>query len=470
MWHPALLSKAITQRPRTILVEVMTATMTTTVQDNNAATDAMASLARQHAASGPDWLRAWRVEAADAFARIGWPTTKDEDWLHTNVKPIATTSFVAADQAEAQVSADLVHQFEFPQFEASLLVFVNGKYAADLSTPPGDVKVLPLSQAVVEKQDLLQPLLTGVCKGEGDAFAHLNNAFLEDGVVIHVPRNQAVDKPIRLMHIAVPGQTPFMTHPRNVIIAEEGADVTVIERYVSTGEGVYLTNAVTQIVAGDNAHVSHYLLEQESLKAYHVSSLHMHLGRDTRVQSHSVLLGGAIVRNNVSPVLDGEGGDCLINGLYNGNGSQHLDNHMHVEHAKPHCDSRQFYQGILDDTSQGVFTGRVVVQKPAQKTDAKQTNANLLLKDTAEIYARPQLEIYADDVKCTHGATIGQIDEDALFYLRSRGIPADVARAMMVFAFAGECLERMSVEPIREALTRELLTQLPHGDVIAEIL
>jgi Fe-S cluster assembly protein SufD len=243
-----------------------------------------------------------------------------------------------------------------------------------------------------------------------------------------------------------------VTHPRTLIIVGEQSGVSVVEDYVSLGEGVHFSNAVTEVVAGDAARVTHTLVERENRQAFNVSSLAIHQGRNANVTSHSLLLGGALVRNNVHPVLAGEGGECLVNGLYMAKGEQHMDNYMRVEHAAPHCDSRQFYKGILDDRSHGVFHGRIVVQKGAQKTDAKQTNRNLLLSRDAQIDTKPQLEIYADDVKCTHGATIGQVDEEAVFYLRSRGIPETDARRLLLVAFAEESMERIQDETVRGGL------------------
>ena len=240
---------------------------------------------------------------------------------------------------------------------------------------------------------------------------------------MHIPRRGRRGADSSALRLDRRTSVPLMTHPRNLIVAEENSQATVIEDYVSLGdERRRFSNTVTELVAGDNSVVSHYMIERENLQAFNVSTLRIQQGRGANVSSHSVLLGGALVRNNVHPVLAGEGGECLINGLFIGHGRQHLDNYMLVEHASPHCGSRQFYNGILDGHAHGVFHGRIIVHKDAQKTDAKQTNRNLLLSDDAQIDTKPQLEIYADDVKCTHGATIGQIEENALFYLRSRGI------------------------------------------------
>jgi Fe-S cluster assembly protein SufD len=237
----------------------------------------------------------------------------------------------------------------------------------------------------------------------------------------------------------------------------------VVEDYVSVKSGVMFSNVVTELVVGEGAVVAHYMIEREDMQALNVSTLRIQQERNANVESHSVLLGGALVRNNVHPVLAGEGGECLINGLYIGKGRQHMDNYMLVEHAKPHCNSRQFYNGILDEQAHGVFHGRIIVHKDAQKTDAKQTNRNLLLSDEAQIDTKPQLEIYADDVKCTHGATIGQVEENALFYLRSRGLDEAAARRLLLYAFASECLDRMRTGPVRTYLEGLTSRWLPAG-------
>jgi Fe-S cluster assembly protein SufD len=252
-----------------------------------------------------------------------------------------------------------------------------------------------------------------------------------------------IEQPVYLLFVSTETDGPMMSHPRNLIVAEENSQATIVEDYVSLGGGAAFCNTATELVAGDQAVISHYMIEREHTQTFNISTLRLQQGRASNVASHSILIGGALVRNNVHPVLAGEGAECLINGLFIGNGHQHLDNYMLVEHASPRCSSRQFYNGILDGHAHGVFHGRIIVHKDAQKTDAKQTNRNLLLSDDAQIDTKPQLEIYADDVKCTHGATIGQIEENALFYLRSRGIDEISARRLLLMAFAGECLERM---------------------------
>ena len=402
------------------------------------------------------WLRALRERGFARFCEVGFPTTKDEDWRFTNVNPIAQTPFQLARDARQSgaVYGDVLDACRIPG-AACQLVFVNGRFASDLSelgSLPEGVRVGSLAQAIAQDDHLLETHLGRYLNLERDAFAALNTAFIEDGAYVYLPRRTVIEAPIYFLFISIPTQHPEMTNPRNLIVAEDATEASIVEDYVSLGSGVSFSNAVTELVAGEDAVISHYLLEREDRQAFNVSTLRTQQARSSNVSSHSVLLGGGLVRNNVHPVLGGEGGECLINGLFIGNGSQHMDNYMLVEHASPHCSSRQFYNGILDGRSHGVFHGRIIVHKDAQKTDAKQTNRNLLLSDDAQIDTKPQLEIYADDVKCTHGATIGQVDENALFYLRSRGIEEASARALLLLAFANECLDRMKCKPVRDYL------------------
>ncbi len=406
----------------------------------------------QKLAAGRDlpWLRALRENAFARFCEVGFPTTRDEDWRFTNVSTIAETPFrIARDRA--RVSPRDLDSWRM-EAAACQLVFVNGRFSAELSSfanLAAGVHVSSLAKRILENPKEIQPHLGAYLDTQRDAFSALNTAFSEDGAFIHIRRGTALQAPIHLLFVSAGNGAPLMTHPRNLIVAEEGSQAAIIEDYVSLDSGVAFCNTATELVARENAVVSHYLIEREDTHAFNVSTLRIQQGRSASVASHSLLLGGALVRNNVHPVLAGEGGECLINGLFIGGGRQHLDNYMYVEHASPHCSSRQFYNGILDGHAHGVFHGRIIVHKDAQKTDAKQTNRNLLLSDDAQIDTKPQLEIYADDVKCTHGATIGQIDEVALFYLRSRGIDEGAARKLLLLAFAGECLDRMKEDAVR---------------------
>jgi len=289
------------------------------------------------------------------------------------------------------------------------------------------------------------------------AFVALNTAALEDGAFVHIKRGTVVDEPIHLLFVSTPSAGPTVSHPRTLIIAEENCQATIVESYSGTPDRVYFTNAVTEVAVAENAVLDHYKVQRESLKAYHVATMQLQLARSANFSSHSIALGGSLVRNDANAYLGGEGIECTLNGVYLGNDRQVIDNHTAIDHAMPHCNSHEVYKGILDGHSRGVFNGKIFVRQDAQKTDAKQTNQTLLLSPTAQIDTKPQLEIFADDVKCTHGATIGQLSDEALFYLRARGIPKDQARALLTYAFAGDIVSRIKVDAIRAQLDQVLL-------------
>jgi Fe-S cluster assembly protein SufD len=410
----------------------------------------------QTTAPGRDlgWLRKLRDDAFARFCEVGFPTTHDEDWRFTNVSAIAKTPFRLAATTNEICKNDF-DTWLLPG-AAYRLVFVDGRFVRELSSTASQkgVTAASLSETLNTNPASVEPHLGRYLNTERDSFAALNTAFLADGAYIHVKKGVVVGQPIHLLFVSTASDAPTMTHPRNLIVAEEQSQLAVVEDYVSLGSAVSFCNTATELIAAESAVVSHYMLEREDTQAFNISTLRIQQGRSANVATHSVLLGGGLVRNNVHPVLAGEGAECLINGLFIGSGRQHLDNYMLVEHASPHCESRQFYNGILDGQSHGVFHGRIIVHKDAQKTDAKQTNRNLLLSDDAQIDTKPQLEIYADDVKCTHGATIGQIDETALFYLRSRGIDEHSARKLLLLAFANECLDRMKEDGVRSHLQK----------------
>jgi Fe-S cluster assembly protein SufD len=425
--------------------------------------------------SEPLWLRHLRSEAWEQFHSKGFPTTRDEDWRFTSLAALARAPFRSAQPPDSSVAASDIGAFRL-EGAACQLVFVNGHFAPALSgvdNLPAGIEVSSLAEAHGRSAEGIEQHLGRYANIRRDVFPALNTALWEDGAYIRVRRGAAVAQPVHLLYVSAGVGEPLMTHPRTLIVAEPASEAAVVEDYVSVGAGAAFCNSVTELVAGDDANISHYLIERENYDAFNVSTLRIELGRGSNVSSHSVLLGGGLVRNNVHPVLGGPGADCLINGLFIGAGRQHLDNYMLVEHASPNCSSRQFYNGVLDDEAHGVFHGRILVHKDAQKTDAKQTNRNLLLSDDARIDTKPQLEIRADDVKCTHGATIGQIEEEQLFYLRSRGLDEAAARSLLLSAFAGECLDRMKEAPVREfigKLTRQRLAGLaskpasPHAD------
>ncbi|HEV2135876.1 MAG TPA: Fe-S cluster assembly protein SufD [Terracidiphilus sp.] len=412
--------------------------------------DTFSELEKVRQAAEPVWLRHLRAEGWDIFNSSGIPTVRNEDWRFTNLAPLTRTEFrrgpktsVSRTAIEDALLAGAVCQ----------LVFVNGRFAPELSRVnnlPSGLEVSSLSQALNHKTENAEQHLGRYANLHRDAFAALNTALWEDGAYIHIHKGARIQQPIHLLFVTTDGASPIMTHPRSLIVAEQASHAAVVEDYVSLSPGAALSNSVTELAAADDAIVSHYLIERENYDSFNISTLCIEQGRNTNVSSHSVLLGGGLVRNNVHPVLNGPGAECLINGLFVGAGRQHLDNYMLVEHASAHGSSRQFYNGILDQQARGVFHGRIVVHKDAQKTDAKQTNRNLLLSDDARMDTKPQLEIRADDVKCTHGATIGRIEDEPLFYLRSRGLDEKSARNLLLYAFAAECLDRMNEQPARE--------------------
>jgi Fe-S cluster assembly protein SufD len=444
--------------------------MVTTAERLSSYVEAYSELRAQGLEREPVWLRQLREDAWTRFHAKGFPTTHDEDWRFTNVAVLARTPFRRAAEGDAAVSAQDLEAYRVAG-TACQLVFVNGHFApelSDLRNIPAGLEVCALAQALGQgakgcAPEGIEQHLGRYADVRRDVFAALNTALWEDGAYVRVRRGVVIEQPVHLLYVSAGAGSEIMTHPRTLIVAEPASQAAVIEDYISIGGEAAFSNAVTELVAGEDAIVSHYLVERENLASYNVSTLRLEEARGTNVDSHSILLGGGLVRNNVHPVLGGEGAECLINGLFVGSGRQHLDNYMLVEHARPNGSSRQFYNGILAGSAHGVFHGRIVVHKDAQKTDAKQTNRNLLLSDNARIDTKPQLEIHADDVKCTHGATIGQIEEEQLFYLRSRGFDETAARNMLLFAFASECLERMR-EPAARVCVGKLI-----ADRLAEL-
>jgi Fe-S cluster assembly protein SufD len=419
--------------------------------------------------NGQAWLQPVRRAAIARLADMGFPTAQDEDWRFTSLSPLLTTAFRPAEDAATSVDSRSLARFALSEPDSTRLVFVNGRFALGLSTVaplPAGVRAGSLAQILTGDRDALEPHLGRYEDFQQEAFSALNTAFLTDGAFVSVPRGTVVEKPVHILYVTVPGAAPMATHPRTLVLTGDNSQVSVVEDFVSLGDGVHLSNAVTELSVGDGSVVGHYLIQRENRQAFHISSLRVQQGRSSNLTSHTVLLGGTLTRRNIHPVLAGEGGECLINGLFMANGRQHMDNYMKVEHASPHCESRQVYKGILDGQSHGVFHGRIIVHKDAQKTDAKQTNMNLLLSEDAQIDTKPQLEIYADDVKCTHGATVGQIDEEAIFYLRSRGLAEASARALLLYAFAGEMLQRMKAEPVRRHLEQLVAQWVPQGNLL----
>jgi Fe-S cluster assembly protein SufD len=420
----------------------------------------------------PTWLFPIRKAGIARFAELGFPTLKDEDWRFTNVAPIARLPFKPVlEHVGAQLEAAALKRFSFANFKASRLVFVDGHFSEELSSilPQAEgVKVGNLAAALQSDPAILEKHLARYVQSEGNAFTALNTAFFQDGAFIYVPAGKTVEEPVHLLFVSTSLEAGATTMPRNLIIAEKGSKLTVIESFVSTENGPYFTNAVDELVIGENAVVEHCKFQDESMEAYHIAAMHVYLGRNCNFIAHSITTGARLSRNNIRTSLADEGVECILNGLYLTRDDQVADNHMIVDHAKPHCNSHEYYNGILDGRSKGVFHGRILVRPDAQKTDAKQTNKNLLLSDDATIDTKPQLEIYADDVKCTHGATIGQLNEESIFYLRARGIGADKARQMLIHAFAGEIIDRIRFAPAREEMDKIVWDRLEQNPLVGE--
>jgi Fe-S cluster assembly protein SufD len=413
----------------------------------------------------PAWSRAARREAIGRFSALGFPTPKNEDWHFTSVAPIADAKFRTAHVAAGGVRASDLEPFLFGHAEWPTLVFVNGQVSTTLShvgplVRPGSgngggvpgVRILPLSRAWHDDPDFLERHLGSVTEFGEHAFTALNTAFMYDGAVVHVPAGVAVNVPIHVVYVADARAERHVIQPRSLIVADANARVTVIESYVSLGDAPYFTNAVTEVRVGDGASVSHVKIQRESPAAFHVGTIESRQGKDSHFVSFSFASGGALSRTNIYTLLDGPGCGATLYGLYLVDGDQHTDHQTRIEHAQPNCFSREVYKGILDGAGHGVFNGKVFVRPIAQKTDGKQENNNLLLSDRARVDTKPQLEIFADDVKCTHGATVGRIDDMALFYMKSRGIDALTARDLLTYAFAADVLERIEIEPVRVAL------------------
>ena len=401
------------------------------------------------------WLSELRREAFARFQELGFPTPHDESWKYTNVAPIARIAWEPA-------SPDADSRLPVSASTGVRLAFVNGRWSPAFSSHsalPEGLVVLSLAEVLRDHPEWLEAHLSKRAAWEENVFTAWNTAFLEDGAFVRIARGAAIPGPIHLLFLSEQTGAPAVSHPRNVIVVESGGQASVVETYL--GEGISLMNAVTEISVGDGASVEHSKIQRESSDAFHVQTIAAGLDRGSQFTSHNVALGAALARTDIGVVFGGEGGDCTLNGLFLGDGDQTLDTHTIIDHAKPHCTSRELYKGILDGRSRGVFHGTILVRKDAQKTDAFQTNKNLLLSKDARVHSTPALEILADDVKCRHGSTIGQLDAAALFYLRSRGIGEEDARALLTWAFASDVAARLTVPEVRAEVERALGLRLP---------
>src|ERR1017187_3722317 len=431
------------------------------------------TFSRFESALQPSWLLPLRRAGIACFAELGFPTLQDEDWRFTNVAPLARLPLQpVAEPANDAAAKAALGKYIFAQLPGARLVFVNGQYSMALSSVhglPDGVRVSNLAAALVADSEFIKRQFSLHALTNDNAFAALNQAFFTDGGFVQVPAGVSVAEPIQFIFISTAKHGGETIQPRNLIVAGADSKATVIESYISTDNVAYFTNPITEIVAGDNAALEHVKFQDEADAAFHLATIAAQLGRASNVSVHSFALGAKLSRTNIRAKLAGEGLECILNGLYLTRGEQLADHHMIVEHAQPHCASHEYFNGILDDKSKGVFHGRIYVHPIAQKTDAKQTNKNLLLSDDASATTKPQLEIYADDVKCTHGATIGQLNNESSFYLRTRGIDTNMARQMLIHAFAGEIIERIQCESAREVIDKLVWARLEANPALREM-
>jgi len=415
---------------------------------------------RDGAKHAPEAVNARRRAAIERFIALGFPTTKNEDWHFTSVAPIAEREFTFVAARTGDVSRSDLEPFGFGGDEWHTVVCVNGRFAPELSSfarlDPG-VRVLSLADTWSSAPDLAARVGSILSDAEQHAFTQLNTAFMPDGVVLHVPKNVTVRRPIHLLFVTDTHAAKTVMHPRNLIVIDRDAKATVVESYVSLGDAAYFTNAVTELSVGDGATLEHCKIQREGRRAFHVGTTEAKQGRESHYVSFSFATGGSLSRTNIYTKLDGDGCGSTLNGLYMLDSEQHCDHQTRIEHAAPNCFSREVYKGVLDGRSHGVFNGKVYVHPIAQKTDGKQTNNTLLLSRDAQVDTKPQLEIFADDVKCTHGATVGKLDDMAWFYMKSRGLEAETARRLLIYAFAADVLEKIEQADVREALERMTL-------------
>jgi Fe-S cluster assembly protein SufD len=395
-----------------------------------------------------------RKQALKSFQELGFPTTKHEEWKYTNVSALIDQNFeLSQPYLSGNLSKENIKQYQFPGLEKRTLVFVNGHYASELSNDTEiskKIEVLSLQEAITNNPDRLSEHFTKYASIKEQSFISLNTAFVQDGAFINIPETVKVDKPIHLIYLTVGDSHPIISFPRNLIIAGRNSEVTFIESFESLEDSIYFTNAVCEIVLGQNSKVERIKIQNESKQAFHIAASQAIQERDSRFIDQNISLGSTLTRNDINTKFIGENGSCELNGMYSGNHEQHIDNHTTIDHAKAYCESHELYKGILDEKAAGVFNGKIFVRPDAQKTNAIQSNNCILLSDQATIDTKPQLEIFADDVKCTHGATVGQLNEDAYFYMRSRGIEKSNARKLLIYAFASEVIDKINFEPVRE--------------------
>ena len=418
-----------------------------------------------------DWFSKQRQSAFNIFQKSGFPSTRKENWKYTDVRPIAKNLFSNIANGSVVISDNEIDAILFKELECIELVFVNGTYSekySNIKNLPNELTIKNMANALGNDEDFLKKHLSQYVNDNSSSFTALNTAFIQDGAYINVPSDLILERPISITYVSKDNSNIFATHPRNLIFMGENSKATIIENYIGIDDTNYFTNAVTETSLSQGASLKHYKIQQESSNAFHIGNLNASQNKDSRFESHSISIGGALVRNDINAQLNEEGAEIIMNGLYMTDNAQHIDNHTRVDHFKPYTQSNQNYRGVLNGKSRGVFNGKVVVHPQAQKIEAYQNNANLLLSDDAEIDTKPELEIYADDVKCNHGATIGQLDNDMLFYLRSRAVDEQTARSLLTYAFVDEIINNISFQSIKNKLEHLIIGRLPDSSLIRE--
>jgi Fe-S cluster assembly protein SufD len=408
------------------------------------------------------WLELVRASAMERFEQLGFPTVHDEEWKYTNLASVSKQGFVPATRLETR-SIDAT-RFVYPETATAHLVVVNGFLSDELSNKTGleDIVAVDLLSAVADARynKIARSYLARNAGYHDNGLAALNTAFVQSGLFLFIPKDIKVETPIQVTFLTDAGDPNTASFPRLLVVAEENSSATIIENFVSTREQQYFTNAIAEIVVKDGARLEHYRMQLESNDAFHVSLTSAELGRSSTYDTTSINMGARLARHDISVVMDHEGAECWVDGLYLVGTNQHSDTHSLIDHKQPHCNSHQLYKGILDDNGRAVFNGKVFVREGAQKTDAMQTNKNLLLSPQARVDTKPQLEIYADDVKCAHGAAVGQIDPEELFYLETRGLNPELGRSLLTYGFAEEVIGKIKIDSIRSQLDEVVLSQL----------
>lgn len=445
---------------------------TQTIKEQSAYSGAFRALQNRHRSASATWVERLRESAFDRFDLLGLPTTSEEDWKYTNVAPLAKLNFLPAVPVDTSISAETslpLEAFTYQESRRSQLVFINGVYHSDLSnldTLPDGVVALDIAEALADEtyESVMREHLAREADYNDNGFTALNTAFFEGGAFILVQEGVNVSSPLHLLFLSDQKASGSLSTPRVLVVGRRDSTATLIESYSSVEDVAYWTNSVTEIVLEDGARIEHYKLQHESTEAFHTATTAADLGRNSTFDTTTITLGAKLSRHNIKVKLDHDGASCHVDGLYIVGSGQHTDTHSLIDHLQPHCTSRQLYKGILDGNSRAVFNGKVYVHPGAQQTDAQQTNRNLLLSNDARVDTKPQLEIFADDVKCAHGATVGQLEEEELFYLVSRGLHPDLAQNLLTFGFAEEVIDKIKIESIKAQLGKIVLNRL-HADL-----